>query len=351
MRVRNMRLFTMAAAALLLFALPSAAFASINEAEPNDTIDLANTFNVAQANSELLMGSLSESTDTDDVYSFMAFAGETVTLTFNQDTGMNFGYALYGPEATNLLAPFDSGGLSSSTYSFSVSQTGPYYIRVYTFAGGGTGYYSVNVEFPRQVTVAMVTPSSTLSFGTTPTVEGAIIGGRGGLPTGSATLYYSIDGLLWLPISRFSVPAGTTSFTSMCSAQGYPIEEKTYYKIIFEGNSTFAASSAQTYFTTKAYLTAPSAGRVGTRRYRMSGILGPTHDAGTYPVRIYLWRRVNGSWKAYGYQKAVAANMGMDSTYSKTFTFPYKGTWRLQAYHSDAGHLPTKSGYVTKSVY
>jgi hypothetical protein len=105
----------------------------------------------------------------------------------------------------------------------------------------------------------------------------------------------------------------------------------------------------------KAKLTAASAKRTTTRTYLLSGKLTPHHKAGSWPVRIYRWRYVNGRYKAYGYKNAKAYTIydsyGRPLTqYKLLHKFPYAGRWRLQAYHSDSGHATTKSSYSYVSV-
>ena len=69
------------------------------------------------------------------------------------------------------------------------------------------------------------------------------------------------------------------------------------------------------------------------------GYLKPRHTASTYPVRIYKYRYVSGAWKPYSYIKAKAYNYSTYTKYSVSLKLPYRGKWRLRAYHpADAGH-------------
>ncbi|MEZ5125280.1 MAG: VCBS repeat-containing protein [Thermoleophilia bacterium] len=63
------------------------------------------------------------------------------------------------------------------------------------------------------------------------------------------------------------------------------------------------------------------------------GYLKPRHTAGTYPVRIYKYRYVGGIWKSYGFVKAKAYNYSTYTKYVASVKPPYKGKWRLRAYH------------------
>ncbi len=81
------------------------------------------------------------------------------------------------------------------------------------------------------------------------------------------------------------------------------------------------------------------------------GSLKPRHTAGTYPIRIYRQRKVDGVWKSYGDPlKAKVSDYKTYSRYTKSIKFPYKGSWRIRAYHPAHGEHGAKwSGwdYVT----
>lgn len=82
------------------------------------------------------------------------------------------------------------------------------------------------------------------------------------------------------------------------------------------------------------------------RTYSVSGILKPRHTAGSKPVKVYAYRYVKGK---YRYHKSFSATASNYSTYSKYTTkvkLPYRGKWRLRAYHpADTKHLATYSTY------
>lgn len=102
--------------------------------------------------------------------------------------------------------------------------------------------------------------------------------------------------------------------------------------------------------TPKAYLTRPSASRYGTRAYKLYGTLKPRHASGTYAVRIYRWRYTGGRWRAYSYVRAKVVDYSGNSRYQIKHRFPYKGRWRLRAYHSDSRHRATNSSYSYVTV-
>lgn len=84
------------------------------------------------------------------------------------------------------------------------------------------------------------------------------------------------------------------------------------------------------------------------RYYGVRGYLKPRHTAGTYPVRIYKWKkRASGSWKSYGYVRAKASDYSAFTKYTRSVRLPSAGRWRLRAYTpADDGHSATwSSGY------
>jgi beta-lactam-binding protein with PASTA domain/alpha-tubulin suppressor-like RCC1 family protein len=78
-----------------------------------------------------------------------------------------------------------------------------------------------------------------------------------------------------------------------------------------------------------------------TRYYYVYGSLRPKRTAGTYPVRIYKWRKTStGSWKSYGYVLAKASDYSTYTRYAKSLKLAYSGRWRLRAY------APATGGYL-----
>jgi len=70
-----------------------------------------------------------------------------------------------------------------------------------------------------------------------------------------------------------------------------------------------------------------------TKFYTVYGYLKPRHTAGSYPVRIYRWKKTSsGKWKSYGYVSAKAYNRYSYTKYARSIRLPYAGKWRLRAY-------------------
>jgi Tol biopolymer transport system component len=87
--------------------------------------------------------------------------------------------------------------------------------------------------------------------------------------------------------------------------------------------------------------------------FTVKGYLKPHHAAGSYPVRVYRYRRLaSGVWKSYGYVKAKASDFSTYTKYAATLHLTSKGAWRLRAYAAaDALHTAAWStGYAYVTV-
>ncbi len=128
---------------------------------------------------------------------------------------------------------------------------------------------------------------------------------------------------------------------------------KTYYRARFTDSAwDYEASMSFTVAVTpRASIGTPRApSRMAKGRTKVVyGYLKPRHSKGTYPVRIYKWRKVSGKWKRSGYVKAKASDYKSYTKYSAKVKLTRRGTWRLRAYHpADSGHA---SGWSTKYDY
>jgi len=103
----------------------------------------------------------------------------------------------------------------------------------------------------------------------------------------------------------------------------------------------------------KASLTRPTRSSYTLKRstsYRFTGYLKPRHTSGTYPVKIKVYRYKDGKYSYYKTFSAKASNYtsstgAKSSKYTGYVKLPYKGKWRMRAYHTDNPHLPTYSSY------
>ena len=115
----------------------------------------------------------------------------------------------------------------------------------------------------------------------------------------------------------------------------------------------FGPSAATFVISPYAQLDTLTVTRTKKLTYRIGGRIRPWHVAGTYPVRVYIERKVSGKWKAYGYLRAKASD-GPNQDYSfvtVTKTFPYAGSWRTRPYFAGtAVVLKTWGSWVTFTV-
>lgn len=157
------------------------------------------------------------------------------------------------------------------------------------------------------------------------------------------------DALQKINISA-TAPAGTVvGWVAMCADGGSADVAVTADDVVVTG----AGLSAPTV-KPKAYVSKPIARSTmsRTKYYPVYGWLKPRHTRGTYPVRIYKYKKTaSGSWKRYGYVKAKASNYSSYTKYAKSIRLPYKGRWRLRAYApADSKHAAAWSSrydYVT----
>ena len=123
---------------------------------------------------------------------------------------------------------------------------------------------------------------------------------------------------------------------------------KTSYRLSFAGvaGSLQPADYAALVITPRVGISTPAAPKTMKRSkyYSVYGFLKPRHTAGTRPVRIYKYKKVNGRWKSYGYVKAKASNYKSWSRYSVKMRLASRGSWRLRAYApADSRHAATWS--------
>jgi hypothetical protein len=108
----------------------------------------------------------------------------------------------------------------------------------------------------------------------------------------------------------------------------------------------------------KVTLTTPSVPTWAAHGHKFTayGYLKPRHAVGSYPVKLQCYRyeklrtghygyvlRKTVSAKAYNYHPRVGRTY---TKYSVRLSLPYKGKWRIRAYHApDSTYAPTYSGY------
>ncbi len=177
----------------------------------------------------------------------------------------------------------------------------------------------------------------------------------GVLRTGAAPL---AGRLVRLQSSATSTGFADTSLTATTSADGtFTIkvtpQSKTYYRVVFEGDAAAISAVSATWVRVLpvAWVGTPHAPSKASRSKSVSvyGYLKPRHTSGTYPVRIYRWKKTrSGSWKRYGDPVKAKARIYKSFTkYSCSVRLSSAGKWRLRASApADSGHaLSWSSGY------
>lgn len=202
-------------------------------------------------------------------------------------------------------------------------------------------------------TFAIASASRTLAkYGEAFTLVGNLISSA--MPLGSKRVVLQTAPTSAGPWADTSIASVTTTGTGTFSLSRVP-RSKAYYRAVFAGEGLHydACESDVRYALPRAWVGTPVAPSVmyANRSATVYGYLKPRHTAGTYPVRIYKYRYVSGKWKNYGYVKAKARNYSTYTKYAASVKLPYRGRWRLRAYHpADAGHAASwsaKYDYVT----
>lgn len=205
---------------------------------------------------------------------------------------------------------------------------------------------------PAATTVVVTSVSKTLSkYGSPYYLTGRLE--SAGKPLSGRTVVLETARASSGPFSASGVSAVTAADGSY-SLRHVP-RSKTFYRVRFAGQAGafLEATSVIRAATPRAYVRTPIAPRTmrAGRTSTVYGYLKPRHTAGTYPVRIYRYRYVGGKWKRYGYVKAKASSYSSYTKYTAKVKLPYRGRWRLRAYHpADSAHAASWSGgfdYVT----
>lgn len=289
-------------------------------------------------------------TDRHDVYRLNLAAGQWAYFGLTAAAGTDFDLTLYGPGSATLsngwvVTHSRTSGSSSERIMFQAYSAGTYYLDV--SAASGAGHYTLTHGLPANKPGVGASAPSKLGFGKTATVKGRLLDQWGAkLSYRDVFLYRRAPG----QTSWTYTGTTKTNYYGDYSFSQRPTS-KTGYRVVFIGDALFQdAQSADRWVTPRAWVGTPIAKSTMSRKkyYTVRGSLKPRHTAGSYPVRIYKWKKTSsGKWKSYGYVKAKASNYYGYSKYSKSLRLRYAGKWRLRAYApADSGHLAAwSSGY------
>jgi len=282
------------------------------------------------------------------------FAIDTFTITAG--SGANGSITPAGPQSvdsggsrTFTIAP-DDHYLVSDVKVDGVSVGAP---PTYTFADVRAGH-TITASFALRVdpcTIAFTTKSTaSLAYGSAFALGGTLKSGEG--LAGQRVILQSGASAASIRDTSYVVTTGTEGAFSFSVKPS----SRTYYRVRFAGSAGYAASapSAAVYALPRANVGTPIApSRMSqARSYSVYGSLKPRNTSGSYPVRIYKYRKVSGHWKSYGYVKARASRYSSYTKYSATVKLTATGSWRLRAYSpADSAHAATwSSGYDYVSV-
>lgn len=289
-----------------------------------------------------------------DVYSVPLTAGQSFYVEEEAADNLFF-MLLFSPGTTSINSesafdnlvgmgfPGEGGGLM-----YVAEQTGTYYLAVLDFSDpvlASPAAYTLTYGYPAKAPVITTGfASRNLPYGGSTTVTGTV--SFEGAPLGDTTvvLLSKVYGAADWSYSRdvTTTSEGTYIFTLKPST-------RTAYMLFSMGDFEYKdAATTPAWVYVKPQVGNPGAPSVMyvNRAASVWAFLKPRHTAGSYPVRIYKYRYVNGAWKSYGYVTAKAANYSSYTKATASVKLPYRGRWRLRAYHADGGHLATySSGY------
>ncbi len=110
------------------------------ENEPNNNFVSANPI----SDGAIVTGHLDQSTDMDDFFSITLQAGDTIDITLSGRGSSDFDLELYDSSENDVDGSYR--GESDEQISYSVTSSGTYYVRVYSYHGSGGYTLSVDVH-------------------------------------------------------------------------------------------------------------------------------------------------------------------------------------------------------------
>jgi len=213
--------------------------------------------------------------------------------------------------------------------------------------------FSFSVISP--TTFAGVSPSRTLSYGSAGSISATLKTSLGAVIAGQpVTLQRSSNGTSgWTNVeTKKTYSNGTVNFGPSASSMGYT---KTYYRLAFAGAAGYSGTNgAVRYMDPKAKLGTPKSSKstvYAKRTYTWSSTISPRHTAGSAVLKLQFQRKVGSKYKAYKTVTAYATTYSSSTSIGKAkYKLPYKGKWRVRAFHDDGGHAPTYSSWLYKTA-
>jgi photosystem II stability/assembly factor-like uncharacterized protein len=204
-----------------------------------------------------------------------------------------------------------------------------------------------NYPSTRQSTTLSLTVPSTSAYQSA-TLTGYLIGGASGLATKPVIIERATNSA-----GPWTYDGTATTWTSNPGYFRYPAKPsaKTYYRARFAETDAYTAStSVADYVLPSVSLGTPSASSTQTygKSYTTYGYIAPYHStSNSNKVKLLAYRYESGTWvyrksftTAYKYYSSTKTK------YSASVKLPYKGKWRIRAYHAtDSTNYKTYSGY------
>jgi len=309
-----------------------------------------------------LTGSLSATTDYDDVFSIALTAGQTLTASLTGPSGSDFRLFLYAPGTASVKdAPFVAAvwfGNYPRSFSYTPTQSGTYYLDVFAYSGAGsyTVTYSGTPTTGGTAELVLSANHLTVPYHGTVTLTGALSDANSGslLPNRDVEWYYSYAENPYSPYAW--ITGGTLSSSSGEFSFHRPIVRRTVFILSFAEDSQYErAFSDDVTVMSKAKLTppaVPSRVRPGTLTASW-GTLQPLHTPAQNKVshiKVYLQRYDGGRWQAVTSTYAISyRNKSSSTEYSVRFKY-VAGKWRMRAVHQDSDHARTTSSWRTFTV-
>ncbi|MFA5844928.1 MAG: fibronectin type III domain-containing protein, partial [Coriobacteriia bacterium] len=192
------------------------------------------------------------------------------------------------------------------------------------------------------VILTLAGPVSTVDVGRQFTLTGGMTDASGApVPTRDVILETQV-GTRWVRVATLT-PFGSAYRRTLTATATVS------FRLSFAGDvslETTVSPTLRVVVRPRAALSVPSASSIVRRRtaFTVTGLLLPRHRAGAYSVQLRIMRYVSGRWVLYRTVWVRNVDYGVRSRYSVRVSLPYTGSWRILAYHADAGHVANTSG-------
>lgn len=293
-------------------------------------------------------GSVDATLDMVDVYRVPMAEGSRFSFEMTTAAGMGCYAFLFSPETTDIFTgdpvelAFPYLGSATITYDVPAAEGGDYYLAVWNFSGSGDYRFTWSVDLTKP-TISLTAPQD-CAYGASTRVSGNLRAGSAGMVGKTVHLMSATtQGGVYTRVRSATTGAGGAYSFSMPAPSA-----KTYYRVVFTGGAGYdVAMSADTYVRPRVSLTVPAAPTTAGRgaAFTSAGYLKPRHTSGQYSTVLQVYRLSGTRWVYVKSVKARNANYSSYTRYSASMSLSTAGKYRIRAYHADAGHAPTYTGY------